>query len=100
MREYAEGEMGTFREMAVSGQTSHQGGKVYVHVCVCVFLRHHQLGISEGLLSGSVRFRVTAHYTKAGSPLFLNKIPMKLLIHTGAHVSFWKTLHSSFSIIH
>lgn len=36
MREYAEGEMGTFREMAVSGQTSHQDGKVYVRVCVFV----------------------------------------------------------------
>lgn len=31
--------MGTFREMAVSGQTSsHQDGKLSVQKCMCVFL--------------------------------------------------------------
>lgn len=40
MREYAGGEMGTFREMAVSGQTSHQDGKWLEEngVCACVYV--------------------------------------------------------------
>lgn len=52
MREYAGGEMGTFREMAVSGQTSsHQDRKwseviLCVHVCVCVSPLSEQLWIS------------------------------------------------------